>query len=99
MTRALWLADTKPPKQFSVRGEKAMVIAIKNSTLKARLLPETPEMMTVRTTMDWAELVRRVATSFGVNMVLIDKSFALDPLLLTLQHTLSPYHVALRAIE
>jgi hypothetical protein len=99
MIRALWLAGEKPPRQFTIRGEVATVIAIKNSTLQARLLPDAPEMMTVKATMDWAELVRRVATGYGANTVLIDKSLTLDPLQLTLQHTLRPYRVSLLVIE
>jgi hypothetical protein len=55
--------------------------------------------MTVKAVMDWAELVRRVATGYGANAVLLDKTMALEPLLFTLQHTLRPYRVALLIIK
>lgn len=99
MARALWLANEKPPKEYMIKGEAATILTIKNSTLEARLLPERPEAMTVRAVLDWAELVRRVATGYGANAILLDKALALEPLLFTLQHTLRPYKVALRIIE
>ncbi len=99
MIRALWLANAKPPKQYTLQGEDVIVIAIKNSTLKERLLPETPEMMTIKSVIEWAELVRRVATGYGANTVLLDASMTLDPLLLTLQSTLRPYKVTLQPIK
>lgn len=99
MIRALWLSNAKSPKQFSLDGEEVMIIAIKNSTLKERLLPTSPEIMTIKSAMDWAELVRRVATGYGANTVLLEASMALQPLVLTLQHTLKPYRVSLRSIE
>lgn len=99
MARALWLASERPPKEFAINGEAVTILTIKNGTLEARLLPESPETMTVRAVMDWAELVRRVATGYGANVVLLDKTLALEPLLLTLQHTLRQYRVALQIIE
>lgn len=99
MARALWLSKEKPPKQFTVRDEAATVIAIKNSTLEARLLPDKPEILTVKAVMDWAELVRRVATAYGANTVLLDKSLTPEPLLLTLQYTLKPYRIVLGVIK
>jgi hypothetical protein len=99
MARALWLASEKPPKEFMVKGEAATILTIKNGTLEARLLPETPEAMTVKAVMDWAELVRRVATGYGANVILLDKTLTLEPLLFTLQHTLRPYRVSLQVVE
>lgn len=99
MIRALWLANAKPPKQYGVNGEDATIIAIKNETLLSRLVPDAPDMMTVRAAMDWAELVRRVTTGYGANTVLVDSSLALDPLLFTLQKVLRPYRVSLHVIS
>jgi hypothetical protein len=99
MARALWLANEKPPKEFTIKGEAATILTIKNGTLESRLLPDRPETMTVKAVMDWAELVRRVATGYGANVILLDNTLTLEPLLLTLKSTLRPYRVSLQIIE
>ena len=99
MARALWLSGVTPPKKIEVNGEEVAIVMIKNATLEERLLPSKPELMTVKAVLEWAELVRRVATGYGVTTILIDRSLILEPMVLTLRYTLKPYRLGLRVID